>query len=221
MRGPVNMRVPQLKIDAGLRRRLGVLLLILGCALALRAWCPFGLVLVVGKSMEPALRKGQLLLLDRGHCQTNPPSPGEIVSFWHEGRKYIKRVIVVGPQTVWKLRGSSAADVFVPPEHVAKARQWLARYPQSGVLVPVLVPAGAVFLVGDNGCLSYDSRDFGPVPISQVIGKVSPLIKAQRATRAATFVGDGGGIPVLPARRTGGASAVLRQRAAGKVTTPG
>jgi signal peptidase I len=215
------MRILGGKISTVPHWRLGILLFLLVAALAARAWCPFGLVLVAGKSMEPTLRRGQLLLLDRGQRQASRLRLGDIVSFWQGGRRYVKRVVAVGPQTVWELQGSSAPNIIVPPAQLAKARQWLARYPDSGVLVPVPVPAGTVFLVGDNGCNSYDSRDFGPVPLAQVIGKVSPVLKGRQPAKVSAFKGDPGKAPVLFPRRSGQASAALRQNAADRATTPG
>jgi signal peptidase I len=32
------------------------------------------------------------------------------------------------------------------------------------------VPAGSVFLLGDNRGVSIDSRDFGPVPVTSIQG---------------------------------------------------
>jgi len=37
---------------------------------------------------------------------------------------------------------------------------------------PVTIPAGHVFLLGDNRPMSDDSRHFGPVPLDEVQGKV-------------------------------------------------
>ena len=37
---------------------------------------------------------------------------------------------------------------------------------------PAQVPAGHCWLVGDNLTVSRDSRDFGPVPLALVKGKV-------------------------------------------------
>ena len=37
---------------------------------------------------------------------------------------------------------------------------------------PVRVPAGRVFLLGDNRAESWDSREFGPVALDDVVGEV-------------------------------------------------
>src|SRR3954471_17983438 len=37
---------------------------------------------------------------------------------------------------------------------------------------PIRVPAGAVFLLGDQRFGSVDSRSFGPVPVDSIVGRV-------------------------------------------------
>ena len=41
---------------------------------------------------------------------------------------------------------------------------------------PLTVPQGDVFVMGDNRCHSEDSRDFGPIPTSSIIGRAFMIV---------------------------------------------
>jgi signal peptidase I len=43
----------------------------------------------------------------------------------------------------------------------------------SAVIFPVQVPAGYVWVMGDNRTASQDSRWFGPIAVSAILGKVA------------------------------------------------
>jgi signal peptidase I len=103
----------------------------------------FDLFHVDGRSMEPTLEPGQVLVVNRlaygfqlpltnGYLfRWASPSPGEIIVFKSpiEDRVVVKRCSGIGAR-------------------------------------------GAVFALGDNGADSFDSRDYGFVPVDDVRGKV-------------------------------------------------
>ncbi len=55
----------------------------------------------------------------------------------------------------------------LPPHPAGQRASELCELP-----VEITVPAGHVFVAGDNRSGTRDSRAFGPVPIASVIGKV-------------------------------------------------
>jgi signal peptidase I len=124
-------------------------------------------------SMETTLEPGQHVFVDELSPHFTGYAPGDIVVFAAPpsldlGLPLIKRVIAVGGQTV-VLRGGS---VYVdgrrleepylygdqPTEPTGGARSWR-------------VPAGDLFVMGDHRVVSVDSRTFGPIPVSSVIGR--------------------------------------------------
>jgi len=56
--------------------------------------------------------------------------------------------------------------------------QLVRRFPQVWQVVRLRVPPGHVFVVGDNAPSSIDSRYFGPLPESCIVGRVRPLSRS-------------------------------------------
>ena len=50
-------------------------------------------------------------------------------------------------------------------------------YAKEGLEYPFRVPEDAVFILGDYRIAAEDSRDFGPVPYSKVLGKVITILR--------------------------------------------
>lgn len=100
------------------------------------------------------------------------PRPGDVVVFVYpndRSKDFIKRVVAVEGQTV-EVRNRR---LFVDgkPAHDPHAH-WTARR-EGGPgddLKPYTVPAGHVFVMGDNRDQSYDSRFWGPVPMADIKG---------------------------------------------------
>jgi signal peptidase I len=120
--------------------------------------------------MERTVLIGDHLLVNRTAFWFSTIQRGEVISFFPPGNGkdvYLKRVVAVGGDRVEIRDGAvyvNARRVSEPyVEHVC------GLCPASRTRVTV--PEGELFLLGDNRDRSEDSRYFGPVPESNVIGK--------------------------------------------------
>ena len=50
-------------------------------------------------------------------------------------------------------------------------------YPRDGAEYPQRVPEGCVYVLGDYRTTAQDSRDFGPIPLKDVQGKVITILR--------------------------------------------
>lgn len=108
------------------------------------------------------------------------PKRGLIGAFWNslmEGlglrtpeNDFIKRVIALEGQTI-EIRGG---HVFVDGKQTVEPYLHdQAPLPDFG---PLTVPKGKIFVMGDNRFNSQDSRSFGPIPRTSIVGRAFVLI---------------------------------------------
>ncbi len=161
-------------------RRLVFVALLLATACYL---LPVRLGVVCGESMSPTLHSGQVFLMRRARRHWRPKR-GDIVVLNMQGETEIKRVYAVGGDTI---RGIDWPETEGRPDYIAdghyasKIPRVIRRRPAIGRLVTVTVPAGYVFVLGDARNRSYDSRQFGPVPLRAVSGRlIAPVPAAPR-----------------------------------------
>jgi signal peptidase I len=96
------------------------------------------------------------------------PRAGDVVVFIYpkeRDKDFIKRIVAVAGQTV-ESRGNT---LLIDGKQVEDAH---AHYEKRDHVEfgPYTVPAGHVFVMGDNRDESYDSRFWGPVPIQDIKG---------------------------------------------------
>lgn len=122
----------------------------------------FAVIRVVGPSMEPAVKSGRAVIVQR--CAR--PEVGDIV-------------VVERPD----LLTTPASWVSPPLSRRLKDTRWLVKRVVAGPgdSVPTevraaanttVVPPGVVVLLGDNAEVSYDSRQAGFFPLDRVLGPV-------------------------------------------------
>jgi signal peptidase I len=88
--------------------------------------------------------------------------PGESVST-KDGHVYINGVILPEP---WLPSGASSYTGALPDD----------QYPQFNMPGPVRIPAGHYFVMGDNRTDSEDSRYFGPIAKSLIVGRAMAVV---------------------------------------------
>lgn len=142
-------------------------------------------------SMEPTLLPGDRVLVNKLAYRVGEPIRGDVVVFdspfdvdapesipralvrnvaealgiGSPASDFIKRVVALPGDTVEIHEGQVFVNGEPLEEWYVQAESFLGEY------AAVEVPAGHVFVMGDNRNHSQDSRVFGPVAIDQVVGK--------------------------------------------------
>ena len=121
---------------------------------------------VDGESMLPSLKSGELVVVNRLAYKFSSPGHGEVIVFRFPrdpSQEFIKRVVGLPGDKVTIARGVVSINgqkmneeyITAPPGYQG---EWT-------------VPAGAVFVLGDNRNNSSDSHNWGSVPFEDIIGE--------------------------------------------------
>lgn len=126
---------------------------------------------VSGPSMVPTLLDGDRLLLTKGYTS---PRHGDIVVFVidEQGKptEIVKRVVGLPGDTI-EVMGD---NVLVNGKPEATPHPVVIRF-DAPRIAPQTVPAGTVFVMGDNRPVSLDSRYIGPLALTTAHGRVAAI----------------------------------------------
>ena len=127
----------------------------------------YQLVRVRGHSMRPALRHGAWVLMDRDAYHSGPPGRFDVIRFADTSRTgawSVKRIVGL-PGEHLTLRGGR---MFIGKEACAEP------HASGGIAGVHSWKPGAceVVVLGDNRAASTDSRDYGPISIRSICGRL-------------------------------------------------
>jgi signal peptidase I len=147
--------------------------------------------IVSGASMAPNFATGDYLIVDEISYRFSTPQRGDVVVFnagfipGYAGQRFIKRVIGVPGDTVDIANGK--VEIIKDGKTTILSEKYLPKNLQTVGNVNLTLKADQYFVLGDNREFSYDSRYWGVVPKSDIIGKASlrifPITALEEITR--------------------------------------
>jgi len=144
-----------------------LLAMVVRVSIAEAMWIPTG-------SMETTIMTNDRVFTEKVSYYFSDPTPGDIVVF-DDPRggdiPLIKRVIATEGQTVDIRDGRVEIDGNPLPETYLHGLQTII----GSVTLPLTVPQGEIWVMGDNRPNSFDSRFFGTLPVSTVHGRAMAI----------------------------------------------
>ncbi|MXQ53205.1 signal peptidase I [Shimazuella alba] len=121
---------------------------------------------VQGPSMLNTMQTGDKVIINKLIYRFKSPARGEIIVFHTQGEKdLIKRIIGLPGETI-QVKNSR---VYINGKMLSEP--YLSFSTQTSTVPPTKIAAGHLFVMGDNRANSADSRDLGPIPIDQIVGR--------------------------------------------------
>jgi signal peptidase I len=126
---------------------------------------------IEGDSMRPLLRDQERVLISKLAVRKGNLRRFDIVVLYkpdEPDKSLIKRIVGL-PGEIIEIRGGELLINDKPLKQVAGGGPGAERAPSD--MKALLIPRGTYFVMGDNHSISFDSRQFGPVPQKYIFGK--------------------------------------------------
>ena len=129
--------------------------------------------IVKGESMSPNFENGDYLIVDEISYRFSEPERGDVIVFnWpkDKSQRFIKRVIGLPGETV-KVSNGIVQIISTDGKTITLDEKYLPADLKTYGEVTTAIGENEYFVLGDNRDYSYDSRSWGIVPRSDIIGK--------------------------------------------------
>jgi len=131
--------------------------------------------IVSGASMAPNFATGDYLIVDEISYRLSNPQRGDVIVFnagfipGYAGQRFIKRVIGLPGETVDVTNGQ--VEIIKDGKTTILDEKYLPADLKTYQDANITLKSDQYFVLGDNRQYSYDSRYWGVVPRSDIIGK--------------------------------------------------
>ena len=129
---------------------------------------------VNGASMEPTYHNKEYLIINEISYRFDDPKRGEVVVFHYprdEKQFFIKRVIGLPGERVVVRDNNVTVFTNLFPEGITIKEPYLLPHTNTPGEVDITLGNNEYFVLGDNRTASLDSRRFGAVNKSEIVGK--------------------------------------------------
>jgi len=129
---------------------------------------------VKGQSMEPNFEDGDYLIVDEISYRLHDPQRGDVVVFkypYNLSQRYIKRIIGLPGETI-EIKDGEIIIINDKGNQILDESKYLSSSLQTWGNETFNVGQREYFVLGDNRSVSADSRSWGLLPRSDIIGKV-------------------------------------------------
>ena len=142
--------------------------------LALIGWVLVSQVFLItqvrGNAMFPAVKDGDLII---GFRMQQQYAKDDVIVYTCNGQTRVGRIVARGTDVV-TLDESGTLLVNGTPEG---GQILYPTYAKEGLEYPMQVPEGSVIILGDYRTQAEDSRDYGPILLEAVEGKVITILR--------------------------------------------
>lgn len=129
--------------------------------------------IVKGESMVPSFQSGDYLIVDEISYKFKDPQRGDVVVLKYPldpSQRFIKRIIGLPGETIEIENGK--IEIIKDGKNITlDEKKYLPENLITDGDIRLTLPENKYFVLGDNRPFSYDSRRWGPLPKSDIVGK--------------------------------------------------